>query len=127
MRSAAAAALLAATALVSATTGCSSDASTDSAATSQVDIANAGLIDVRTPAEFASGHLEGADNIDVQSSDFAAKVSQLPKDAPYVVYCRSGNRSAAAIEQMQSLGFTNLLDGGSVQEAASLTGLPVIQ
>lgn len=127
MRSAVAAALLAATALVGATTGCSSTASSDTAAASQVDIASAGLIDVRTPGEFASGHLEGASNIDVQSSDFTAQVSQLPKDAPYVVYCRSGNRSADAIAQMQDLGFTNLLDGGSVQEAASITGLPVVQ
>lgn len=127
MRSAVAAALLVTTALVGATAGCSSSASTDSASSSQVDIASADLIDVRTPAEFASGHLEGAENIDVQSANFAAQVSQLPKDAPYVVYCRSGNRSADAIAQMQELGFTNLLDGGSVQEAASITGLPVVK
>lgn len=127
MRSAVAAALLVTTALVGATAGCSSSASTDTASTSQVDVANAALIDVRTPAEFASGHLEGASNIDVQSADFAAQVAQLPKDAPYVVYCRSGNRSTDAIAQMESLGFTNLLNGGSVQEAASITGKPVVQ
>lgn len=127
MRSAVAAALLVTTALVGATAGCSSSASTDAANTSQVDVANAALIDVRTPAEFASGHLDGASNIDVQSADFAAKVSQLPKDAPYVVYCRSGNRSTDAIAQMESLGFSNLLNGGSVSEAASITGKPVIQ
>lgn len=127
MRSAVAAALLATTALVGATAGCSSSASTESVATSQVDVANAALIDVRTPSEFASGHLEGASNIDVQSANFTAQVAQLPKDAPYVVYCRSGNRSTDAIATMQDLGFTKLVNGGSVQEAASLTGKPVVQ
>lgn len=127
MRSAVAGALLVTTALVGFTAGCSSSASTDSAATSQVNVASAALIDVRTPAEFASGHLEGASNIDVQSADFSAQVAQLPKDAPYVVYCRSGNRSTDAIATMEELGFTNLVNGGSVQEASSLTGKPVVQ
>jgi phage shock protein E len=85
------------------------------------------VIDVRTPAEYAEGHLEGAVLMDVQGSDFAAKVATLDPAGNYVVYCRSGNRSAAAIEQMKSLGFTNLTDGGAVASAASLTGLPVVQ
>ena len=51
------------------------------------------IIDVRTPGEFASGHLEGALNIDVQSPDFAAQVSQLDPTQEYFIYCRSGNRS----------------------------------
>lgn len=126
MRSAIAASLLAATALLGATTGCSSSASPATSA-SDVDVASATLIDVRTPAEFAEGHLEGAENINLQSSDFIAQVSQLPKDSEYVVYCRSGNRSAEAIEQMSALGFTNLLDAGSVAEASATTGKPVVQ
>lgn len=95
--------------------------------TAVVDVANASVIDVRTPAEFDSGHLQGAENIDVQSASFTAEVSQLPRDAQYVVYCRSGNRSAAAISQMEALGFTNLVDGGSVADAEGLTGLPVVR
>ncbi|MDO9590965.1 MAG: rhodanese-like domain-containing protein, partial [Microcella sp.] len=51
------------------------------------------VIDVRTPAEFASGHLEGAINIDVQSADFDSRISELDADGTYFVYCRSGNRS----------------------------------
>lgn len=94
--------------------------------TAVVDVANAAVIDVRTPAEFNGGHLQGAQNIDVQSSTFTAEVSELPRDAQYVVYCRSGNRSAAAISQMEALGFTNLVDGGSVAEAEGITGLPVV-
>jgi phage shock protein E len=72
------------------------------------------ILDVRTPAEFASGHLAGARNLDIESPDFAAGLAQLPKDAPYAVYCRSGNRSGQAIAAMQALGFTQAyhLGGG---------------
>ena len=84
------------------------------------------VIDVRTPGEFASGHLEGAVNIDVQSPDFDALVGQLDPEGDYVVYCRSGNRSAQAIDRMEGLGFTDLVNAGSVQSAADATGLPVV-
>ena len=72
------------------------------------------IIDVRTPQEFAEGHLPGAVNIDVSSPDFTAQVSGLDPSAPYAVYCRSGNRSAAALAEMGSLGFTGAyhLGGG---------------
>ena len=74
------------------------------------------LLDVRTPAEFAEGHLPGAVNIDVQSPDFDARLAALPADATYAVYCRSGNRSAAAVERMTAAGFTRAYDlaGGIV-------------
>ncbi len=67
---------------------------------------NTTIIDVRTPEEYAEGHLPGAVNIDVQSPDFAQQVQALDPDAPYAVYCRSGNRSAAALQLMNQLGFT---------------------
>ncbi len=72
------------------------------------------VIDVRTPAEFAEGHLPGAVNIDVSSPTFAASVAQLDPTVPYAVYCRSGNRSAAALAQMADLGFAEAyhLGGG---------------
>ena len=44
------------------------------------------LLDVRTPGEFASGHLDGALSIDVQAADFDARVAELDPDAAYVVY-----------------------------------------
>jgi len=84
------------------------------------------VIDVRTPAEFASGHLDGALNIDVQSPDFAAKVSQLDPTQDYFIYCRSGNRSGQAIAQMTNMGFTSMVNGGSVDEASKTSGIPVI-
>ncbi len=65
------------------------------------------VLDVRTPAEFAAGHLKSAVNMDVSAPDFATKVAALDKSAPYAVYCHSGNRSAAALEVMKGQGFTN--------------------
>nr|NLI49767.1 rhodanese-like domain-containing protein [Propionibacterium sp.] len=71
------------------------------------------VLDVRTPAEFATGHLQGARNIDLQGPDFDAQIAALPKDATYAVYCRSGNRSATALSKMNAAGITR---------AAHLTG-----
>ncbi len=72
------------------------------------------VIDVRTPAEFAEGHLPGAVNIDVQGGDFDAQVAQLDPEGDYAVYCRSGNRSRAAIDQMATGGVERTvgLEGG---------------
>jgi rhodanese-related sulfurtransferase len=84
------------------------------------------IIDVRTPAEYATGHLDGALNIDVQGADFAAQVSQLDPDQPYFIYCRSGNRSGQAISQMANMGFSTMINGGSVQEATNYSGIPVV-
>ncbi len=72
------------------------------------------VLDVRTPAEFAEGHLAGAINLDVNAADFRAKVGAMAKDVPYAVYCRSGNRSATALAIMKGLGFTQTyhLGGG---------------
>ena len=85
------------------------------------------IIDVRTPAEYVGGHLDGAVNIDVQSPEFDALVSELPTDGEYVVYCRSGNRSAAAIDRMETLGFTSVVNAGGVDAASSATGIPIVK
>ncbi len=71
------------------------------------------VIDVRTPEEYDAGHIEGAQLLDIQSADFATGMAELDADQTYVVYCRSGNRSAAAAEQMQAAGLT-VLDGGGM-------------
>jgi Rhodanese-related sulfurtransferase len=84
------------------------------------------IIDVRTPGEFASGHLEGAVNIDIQSPDFAAQVMELDKDGEYFIYCRSGNRSGQAISQMDKMGFTDMTNGGGVQQASDISGIEVV-
>ncbi len=84
------------------------------------------IIDVRTPGEFASGHLEGAVNINVQSADFAAQVMELDKDGEYFIYCRTGNRSGEAIAQMSQMGFSDMINGGGVSEASDISGIDII-
>jgi phage shock protein E len=83
------------------------------------------LIDVRTPEEFAAGHIEGAVNIDIASPDFATQISQLDPKKTYAVYCRSDNRSGVATTQMANSGFTSVfdLDGGII--AWEQDGYPV--
>lgn len=68
------------------------------------------VLDVRTPAEFASGHLPQAQNIDIEGPDFATRLAALDKSATYAVYCRSGNRSGTALEQMAAADFTHTYD-----------------
>jgi rhodanese-related sulfurtransferase len=88
----------------------------------------AAVIDVRTPGEFATGHLDGALNIDIQGSTFVTEINALDRAANYVVYCRSGNRAGQAVTYMQDHGFTGTLtNAGSVDEASSATGISIVQ
>lgn len=68
------------------------------------------ILDVRTPEEFATGHLTGADNINVNDKNFKDRVSLLDKTAPVYVYCKGGLRSASATATLQELGFTQIYD-----------------
>lgn len=102
--------------------GCATTESTPAAALAAGTV----VIDVRTPEEFAAGHLEGALNIDVTAPTFDSEVSQLPTDGTYVLYCRSGSRAAAALTRMQELGFTQLSNAGSLEEAGASTGLATV-
>lgn len=74
------------------------------------------VLDVRTPAEFAAGHLPNAQNIDINGGDFAQRIASLDKNVTYAVYCRSGHRSGVALDQMTSAGFTHVADlAGGIQ------------
>jgi phage shock protein E len=81
------------------------------------------VVDVRSPPEFAAGHVTDALNIDVGSEDFEAKVDALDKGRTYVVYCRTGSRAARAIRAMADLGSTGLLNGGAFDDLAA-AGVP---
>lgn len=70
------------------------------------------LIDVRTPEEFASGHINGAVNIPLDQ--ISSRVSELPQDKPIVLYCRSGNRSNQAADILENAGLTGIYDLGGV-------------
>jgi len=71
---------------------------------------NAQLIDVRTPEEYSAQHLDGAQNIDWNGSDFDKKVSQLDPKKPVFVYCLSGGRSKKAAQKLGELGFTSVIE-----------------
>jgi rhodanese-related sulfurtransferase len=81
-------------------------------------ITEAGVItvDVRTPGEFMTGHIQGAQNIDFESGNFENEISTLDKNGTYAVYCRSGNRSGQAVAIMHDAGFHNVynLNGGII-------------
>lgn len=70
------------------------------------------IIDVREPYEYAEGHVDGAINISptliMQGS---SELNAIPKDAPIILYCRTGSRSNTAIHILRSLGYTNLTNG----------------
>lgn len=80
------------------------------------------LIDVRTPAEYAGGHIPNAINIPVDS--LQSQLSEIPQGQPVVVYCRSGNRSATASQILAEAGYSEIYDMGGII-AWSAAGLPV--
>ena len=71
------------------------------------------VLDVRTPAEFAAGHVPGAVNVPLSGpglDDFQKRVKDLDKEKTYLVHCAAGGRSAKATAQMKELGFPHLND-----------------
>lgn len=75
---------------------------------------DAQLLDVRTPAEYSSEHLDKAANVDWNGADFEAKAAALDKSKPVFVYCKVGGRSAQAANKLQQMGFSEVynMDGG---------------
>jgi len=72
------------------------------------------ILDVRTPEEFISEHIENAVNLDYYSATFKNDLDRLDKNSIYLIYCRSGNRSGNALTMMKDLGFRevyNMLGG----------------
>ena len=68
------------------------------------------IIDVRTPGEFKTGHIQGSINIPLQS--LSISLSKIMKDKPIITYCASGIRSASAKNILKSAGFTEVHNGG---------------
>lgn len=80
------------------------------------------LVDVRTPEEYASGHIPGSVNIELGVLE--SRLDEIPQDVPVVLYCRSGNRSGQAAELLVDKGYTNILDLGGITTWAE-QGYPV--
>ena len=85
------------------------------------------IIDVRTPEEFAEGHLENAINIDYYSETFRDELNKLDKSKTYLIYCRSGSRSGQTLDIMEELNFREVynMSGGINQWVAE--GLPTVK
>ena len=83
------------------------------------------VLDVRTAAEFARGHLKGAIHVDVMSSDFASRIEGLTKkgklktDQPVYLYCQSGGRSGRATRTLRGMGFDEAYNVGGFGGLAS--------
>jgi rhodanese-related sulfurtransferase len=77
------------------------------------------VLDVREPDEWAQAHIPGATLIPL--GELQARVNELPKDQPVLVYCRSGNRSAAGRDFLKTAGFENVtsMSGGITQWIAA--------
>lgn len=86
---------------------------------------NTVILDVRTPKEYAAGHIKGSVLIDFSAKDFEAKIKELDKSKTYLVHCAVGGRSAQACTKMDAFEFpkvVNLLGGIKAWEKA---GKPV--
>ena len=122
----------AAAALLLMTSACSSDSAVVETvdAAEAVELLEAGehtVIDVRTPAEFAAGHVEGALLMPLARTVEMALAAGLPKDEPVYVFCRSGNRSLQAAQALVAAGYLDVrnVDGGILAWTAA--GLPVVR
>jgi phage shock protein E len=83
------------------------------------------VLDIRTPEEFATGHVAGAVDIDFYATDFADRIATLDRGTRYVVYCHSGNRSAQAMELFHQLDFTDVHEVAGGIAAWVAAGLPI--
>lgn len=106
-------------ALMILTTGCGAVAdyqqvSTAEAVEMMAETTDYIILDVRTPAEYESGHIPGA--INVANETIGSKdIEELPdKDQVIFVYCRSGNRSKEASAKLTKLGYTNIVEFGGI-------------
>ena len=88
--------------------------------------AHAIILDVRTAGEYSVGHLDGARRYDFNGGELAAALPDLDPRSEYLLYCRSGNRSGQAVALMERVGFTNLTNLGSLEQAAQATGIEIV-
>ncbi len=96
----------------------------DAKAFKSMDLADVKILDVRTPEEYASGHVAGAKMIDVKDSSFENSLSGLDKSQKYVVYCKSGIRSGRAATIMAKHGFSDVCVVKSKIDELRSEGMP---
>ncbi|HSI90136.1 MAG TPA: rhodanese-like domain-containing protein [Adhaeribacter sp.] len=82
------------------------------------------ILDVRTPEEFHSGHVDGAINLDFYAPDFDQKLANLDKETPYLIYCASGNRSGQTTAKMEKQDFKNIYNSQAGFTELKSEGVP---
>jgi rhodanese-related sulfurtransferase len=85
------------------------------------------VLDIRTPGEFQSGHLKNAILIDFYSQTFADQLSRLDKEKKFLIYCRSGNRSARSLEIFKKLKFQKIYHMANGISTWNSEGFPVVK
>jgi rhodanese-related sulfurtransferase len=83
------------------------------------------VLDVRTPEEFADGHIAGATNVDAHDPDFAKKVAQLDHKRPVIVHCAAGGRSSRMLPAVTAQKFPEVYHMNKGFSAWSGAGKPV--
>ncbi|MCP4369746.1 MAG: rhodanese-like domain-containing protein [Deltaproteobacteria bacterium] len=85
------------------------------------------ILDVRTPREFKSGHIEKAILLDYYSKKYTDKLKRLDKSKTYLIYCRSGNRSGKTLDLIRNMGFSRVynMDQGIIGWRSK--GFPVVK
>lgn len=83
------------------------------------------LLDIRTPGEYQSGHIPGAQLLNFYDNSFNAQLDKLSKDQPVYIYCQSSNRSMQAAQMMIKKGFTRIIELQGGMGAWSRAGKPV--
>lgn len=110
--------------------GCSSTATATNLEATEFSqkVSESGVItlDVRTPGEFMTGHIQGAINIDVEGMQFETDIAKLDKTQTYAVYCQSGRRSGIAVETMNKAGFNNLFNLANGIQDWQAQNLPLV-
>ena len=85
------------------------------------------ILDIRTPEEYQSGHLQNAVRVDYYSKSFADDIGRLDKEKSYLVYCRSGNRSARSMDLFKKLQFQKIYHLSSGINSWMSEGLPLVK
>lgn len=90
-----------------------------------IDKENCLLLDVRSPGEFAAGHVAGAINLPLDRLTQEVSVHCPDKEQPMLVYCLSGARSGMAVQWLQQTGYAHAVNGGGVSAVALELGRPI--
>lgn len=93
----------------------------------EVQKGHAVVLDVRTPEEYAKGHLANARNIDWLDDHFLANTANVDHNAQVLLYCAAGGRSEEAMQALKKAGFTNVHDMLGGYNAWKAKGLPVVK